>query len=50
MDKYGDIHNRLDDEKRKLHQLQIDNLRSPHPDILQAEHTQSKTGTRTLFG
>lgn len=40
-DKYGDLHNRLETEKRKLHLSQLENLHSPHEDILQAGFIQN---------
>lgn len=39
-DKYGDLHNRLESERKKLHLLQMDNLHSPHQDTLHAELIQ----------
>lgn len=41
-DYYSNIHQRLEEGSHKLHQLQIDNLTSPHPVILQAELDQTK--------
>lgn len=38
----SNIHISLDDERHMLHLLQLDNLSSPHPSILQVELAQSK--------
>lgn len=39
-DKYGDLHNRLESKRRRLHLFQLDNLHSPHHDTLHAELIQ----------
>lgn len=41
-ERYEDLHNKVVNEQRKLHWLQLENLNSPHEDILAAELSQHK--------